>query len=236
MGNHLIDGEFQSDKYPTTPRGKVPLSVRDPTAQDLLWEYARRRRAVDAEFSDDLEAALRAAGSSPRLRYVLFAGSSPSASFIGCTIPEIEYDPDAASDHPSASSEYVDGYTDARSIAMPSLDLASKRLSDAYLFLDAIGRAAGMTMFPSGSESKPDHAAVTVIAASIASICAWVTDANGRVTNLPEIASSIEQWVKRSESLRTDPDPGSHRPSKKRTRPGKIRQAKKKSSKPRRSS
>lgn len=62
MVAHLIDGEFQSDKYPTTPRGKVPLSVKDPTAQDLLWEYAQRRRAVDAEFSDDLEAALRAAG------------------------------------------------------------------------------------------------------------------------------------------------------------------------------
>ena len=62
MGAHLIDGEFQSDKYPTTPCGKVPLSVKDPTAQDLLWEYAQRRRSVDAEFSADLEVALRAAG------------------------------------------------------------------------------------------------------------------------------------------------------------------------------
>jgi hypothetical protein len=66
MGNHLIDGEFQSDKYPTTPRGKVPLSVKDPTAQDLLWEYAQRRRAVDSEFSDDLETALLANGFVPR--------------------------------------------------------------------------------------------------------------------------------------------------------------------------
>ena len=65
MGSHLIDGEFQSDKYPTTPRGKVPLSVKDPTAQDLLWEYAQRRRSVDAEFSADLETALRAAGYVP---------------------------------------------------------------------------------------------------------------------------------------------------------------------------
>lgn len=62
MGAHLIDGQFQSDKYPTTPRGKVPLSVTDPTAQDLLWEYAQRRRSVDAEFSEDLEMALRTAG------------------------------------------------------------------------------------------------------------------------------------------------------------------------------
>ncbi len=65
MGAHIIDGEFQSDKYPTTPRGKVPLSVKDPNAQDLLWIYAHRRRAVDAEFSDDLEIALRAAGFAP---------------------------------------------------------------------------------------------------------------------------------------------------------------------------
>lgn len=58
MGAHLINGEFQSDKYPTCPPGKVPLSVEDEMAQDLLWEYAQRRRAVDAEFSADLETAL----------------------------------------------------------------------------------------------------------------------------------------------------------------------------------
>ncbi len=59
---HIVDGEFQSDRYPTCPRGKVPLSVKDATAQDLLWEYAQRRRVVDSEFADDLEFALRAAG------------------------------------------------------------------------------------------------------------------------------------------------------------------------------
>lgn len=68
MGTHLVNGQFQSDKYPTTPPGKVPLSVKDPTAQDLLWTYAQRRRAVDAEFADDLETALRAAGYIPRAR------------------------------------------------------------------------------------------------------------------------------------------------------------------------
>lgn len=65
MGAHLVNGRFQSDKYPTTPPGKVPLSVSDPMAQDLLWEYAQRRRPVDAEFSDDLETALRASGYEP---------------------------------------------------------------------------------------------------------------------------------------------------------------------------
>jgi hypothetical protein len=71
MGAHLIDDMFQSDKYPTTPRGKVPLSTEDPMAQDLLWEYAQRRRMVDAEFSDDLEAALVASGF-PRKETVCF--------------------------------------------------------------------------------------------------------------------------------------------------------------------
>lgn len=66
MGSHIIDGKFQSDKYPTCPPGKVPLSVNDKTAQDLLWEYAQRRRAVDAEFSDDLETALLTAGYRPK--------------------------------------------------------------------------------------------------------------------------------------------------------------------------
>lgn len=65
MGAHLIDGEFQSDKYPTCPRGKVPLSVKDASAQDLLWDYAERRRSVDAEFSDDLQRALLSAGYVP---------------------------------------------------------------------------------------------------------------------------------------------------------------------------
>jgi hypothetical protein len=62
---HLVDGDFQSDKYPTTPRGKVPLSTKDPMAQDLLLEYARRRRSVDADFADALEAALRTHGFPP---------------------------------------------------------------------------------------------------------------------------------------------------------------------------
>lgn len=65
FGPHIVDGEFQSDKYPTTPRGKVPLSVKDATAQDLLWSYAQRRRAVDAAFAGDLEIALKIAGYVP---------------------------------------------------------------------------------------------------------------------------------------------------------------------------
>lgn len=66
MGSHInAEGKFQSDKYPTTPAGKVPLSVEDPLAQGLLWEYAQLRRHIDAEFSDDLETALKTAGFVP---------------------------------------------------------------------------------------------------------------------------------------------------------------------------
>ena len=65
MGVHIVGGEFQSDKYPSCPAGKVPLSVKDKAAQPLLWRYAQTHRLIDAEFSDDLETALRAAGYSP---------------------------------------------------------------------------------------------------------------------------------------------------------------------------
>lgn len=59
MGKHLIDGEFQSDKYPETPKGLIPLKLTDPMAQDLLAIYAYRRADKDKEFSEDLLKALR---------------------------------------------------------------------------------------------------------------------------------------------------------------------------------
>ena len=62
MGAHLIDGKFKSDKYEWSPPGFVPLKLTDAATHDLLWEYAQRRRVVDAEFADDLEAALKLAG------------------------------------------------------------------------------------------------------------------------------------------------------------------------------
>lgn len=66
MGAHIDkEGRFQSDRYPTTPADKVPLSVNDKAAQPLLWDYAPKRRKVDAEFSDDLESRLKAVGFVP---------------------------------------------------------------------------------------------------------------------------------------------------------------------------
>ncbi len=65
MHSHIVNGRFQSDKYPTCPVGKVPLSTSDPMAQDLLLEYAQRRRNIDAIFSHDLETCLIADGFSP---------------------------------------------------------------------------------------------------------------------------------------------------------------------------
>jgi hypothetical protein len=69
MGSHINErGQFQSDMYPTCPADKVPLSVHDKTAQDLLWEYAQRRRVIDVEFADDLEHRLLDVGYLPHGR------------------------------------------------------------------------------------------------------------------------------------------------------------------------
>ena len=65
MGAHIIDGQFQSDKFPDCPRGLVPFKVTDPMAQDLLWKYANRRASIDPEFSDDLRSLLIKAGYDP---------------------------------------------------------------------------------------------------------------------------------------------------------------------------
>ncbi len=66
QGEHInADGEFQSDKYPWCKPGFVPLKLSDPTAWPVLWHYADRREAVDAEFSADLRTCLRAKGYTP---------------------------------------------------------------------------------------------------------------------------------------------------------------------------
>ena len=59
------DGKFQSDKYPRTPAGLVPLKTSDTMAQDLLLIYADRRERIDAEFSRDLITCLAADGHRP---------------------------------------------------------------------------------------------------------------------------------------------------------------------------
>lgn len=65
MGEHLIDEEFQSDKYPWCRRGFVPLKLTDPMAHKVLWDYAKARESVDMEFSNDLRAALLIQGYMP---------------------------------------------------------------------------------------------------------------------------------------------------------------------------
>lgn len=57
--NHVIDGEFQSDKYPWCKRGFVPLKITDPNARKVLRLYAQLRRSVDSDFSHDLLEAIR---------------------------------------------------------------------------------------------------------------------------------------------------------------------------------
>jgi hypothetical protein len=62
MGDHIVNGQFQSDKYTWCEPGFLALKLTDRAAQPLIWEYAQTHRAIDSELSDDLETALRNAG------------------------------------------------------------------------------------------------------------------------------------------------------------------------------
>lgn len=62
---HIIDGQFQSDRYPTAPRDTVPMDIHNPRFQDLIWIYAERWRTEDPAFADDLQDCLRRSGFEP---------------------------------------------------------------------------------------------------------------------------------------------------------------------------
>lgn len=65
-GEHIdADGQFRSDKYLWCKPGFVPLKITDKMAQDLLAEYAKRRKVVDLDFSADLWHCLLEAGYRP---------------------------------------------------------------------------------------------------------------------------------------------------------------------------
>lgn len=59
MGDHLINGEFKSDKYPWCPPGFVPLKLTDPDARAVLKDYAERRKVRDVVFAQDLLEAIK---------------------------------------------------------------------------------------------------------------------------------------------------------------------------------
>jgi len=63
--SHIIDGEWQSDRYPTAPRDTLPINLKDPRFQDLAWEYAERWREEDPAFTEELQAHLKSKGYSP---------------------------------------------------------------------------------------------------------------------------------------------------------------------------
>jgi hypothetical protein len=67
MGDHIVDGQFKSDKYAWCPPGFLALKLTDRSAQDLIWEYAQRHRSRDSDLSDDLEFALVDVGFVPPL-------------------------------------------------------------------------------------------------------------------------------------------------------------------------
>jgi len=61
MGSHTNkDGQFQSDKYPSCPPGKFPLSFTDVKAQPLIWWYSEITQ--DEELANDLKKCLLAVG------------------------------------------------------------------------------------------------------------------------------------------------------------------------------
>ena len=58
MGEHIVNGEFQSDKYPWCKPGFVPLKLSDSSCWPMLLDYAEVRKDIDPEFSDDLRTAV----------------------------------------------------------------------------------------------------------------------------------------------------------------------------------
>jgi hypothetical protein len=62
VGDHIVNGQFKSDKYAWCEPGFLALKLTDRAAQPLIWEYAQTHRAIDSDLADDLETALRSAG------------------------------------------------------------------------------------------------------------------------------------------------------------------------------
>jgi hypothetical protein len=62
VGDHIVNGQFKSDKYAWCEPSFLALKLTDRAAQPLIWEYAQTHRAIDSDLADDLETALRNAG------------------------------------------------------------------------------------------------------------------------------------------------------------------------------
>lgn len=57
MGHHLVNGKFQSDKYPYLKPDHVLLSFRDKSAHLALSDLAMM--SDDKEFADDIRTRLK---------------------------------------------------------------------------------------------------------------------------------------------------------------------------------
>ena len=124
MGAHLIGGLFKSDKYEWCPAGFVPLKVSDKMAQPELWSYAQKRRAVDSEFGDDLEEALKLQGferGDPIIVYSLKEGTGTtivlSVATPGARKPALVADRDGAMHDPSEVADFLDSEGDRSNAA-----------------------------------------------------------------------------------------------------------------------
>lgn len=63
--SHIVDGKFQSDKYPWCQPDFVPLKVTDTLAQPYLWATACMYDAMGDDFGRDLKKRLLTAGYKP---------------------------------------------------------------------------------------------------------------------------------------------------------------------------
>jgi len=59
---HLTQRGVFRDKYDWCKKGFLALKFTDPMAQDLIDEYAYRRREIDIEFTEDVFTALHNVG------------------------------------------------------------------------------------------------------------------------------------------------------------------------------
>lgn len=69
MGEHIVKGEFQSDKFPWCKPGFFPMKFTDKKSQPLLWKYAEiMDECGEGECSLDMKEMLRKAGYEPENR------------------------------------------------------------------------------------------------------------------------------------------------------------------------
>lgn len=176
MGDHIVDGAFQSNKYPTCPRGKVPLSIRDVTAQDLLWEYSQRRCSVDTGFSEDLESCLRAAGFVP--------GQTTAAERAQTTVTRIQQALTAAF---RAGVEYGEGWIEPPDAETEATVYAADRVTSVLGPLAPTGPERGSPVLSAEEQEQEALRAVRRLVAVTSKSCNQRQEYNAQIALLDRL-------------------------------------------------